>query len=181
MNQIEKPSRRFAMLFRVLFFLYPVALLVLWLEVVPGAGDQWLELDVLTAVAPTMTGGKILPWQRLACFGAAMLPGAAVMYAYRELWRLFELYASGTFFEQENVACCRALGWALMAQQLLALPEEAIQTAVLTALNPEGQRSVTVSLEDGNLTLVVVGLMLILVSRVMDEGRKLQEEQRLTV
>lgn len=181
MQHIIRPSKRFALLFRSLFFLYPAGVLAVWLTVDPASNGQWLELDVLKDVMPLSGGAALRTWQRLACFGAAMLPGAAVMYAYRSLWRLFDLYAAGVFFEQENVACFRGIGWALMAQQALALPEGALQTLALTALNPAGGRMVTLSLEDNNVTLLIVGLMIILIAKVMDQGRKLQEEQRLTV
>lgn len=180
-NSIQRPSKRFALLFRVLFFLYPIGVLAVWLVADPGTGGQWLELDAFKRAGLFSADPPLGTWQRLACFGAAMLPGAAVMYAYRSLWRLFDLYAAGAFFEQENVACFRDIGWALMAQQILTLPAGALQTLALTAHNPEGERMVTLAIEDSNVTLLVVGLMIILISKVMDEGRKLQEEQRLTV
>jgi hypothetical protein len=110
-----------------------------------------------------------------------LLPGAAIMYVYLVLSRLFNLYAQGVFFEKENVSCYRSIAYGLIFQQFLFIVEEALQTFLLTIRNPEGERLVTIGFDDTNVSLLIVGFMIILISRIMDEGRKIQEEQNLTV
>ncbi|MBI9079390.1 MAG: DUF2975 domain-containing protein [Pseudodesulfovibrio sp.] len=110
-----------------------------------------------------------------------MVPGAAIMYVYWTLSRLFDLYARGVFFGKENVSCYRAIGYGLICQQLLFTVEEVLQTFFLTMHNLEGEKIISISFDDTNASLLVVGLMIILISRIMDEGRKIQEEQSLTV
>lgn len=181
MNTITKPSRRFALLFRVLFYLYPVATLCLWLWIDTTGSNEWMELDAITDVMNGAPVRDFAMWQRLACFGASMLTGGAVMYVFHRLARLFDLYAGGEFFGSGTVACYRAVGWGLIAQQVLSLPEGGLLAVILTWNNPVGERLVTVSVDDANISLVVVGLMIILISRIMDEGRKMREEQQLTI
>lgn len=181
MNSITKPSRRLALLFQVVFFVYPLAMLGLWLWFDPTGAEGFLGVELLK---PFMRGHaiqSIVMWQRLGCFGASMLSGVAVMYVFLSLSRLFNLYGAGEFFSAANVACYRAIGVGLMVQQLVSLPEGALQTLMLSWTNPEGQRFIAVGMDEVNVSLVLVGFMVILISRIMDEGRKLQEEQQLTV
>ncbi|WP_316898039.1 DUF2975 domain-containing protein [Pseudodesulfovibrio indicus] len=181
MDNITKPSKRFAVLFRVLFFIHPVLLLVFWMYIYPTDSSGWLGFRALNVLSESGALPDIDLWQRLACFGAALLPGAAIMYVYLVLSRLFTLYAHGVFFGKGNVSCYRAIAYGLIAQQFLFMAEEALQTLLLTIRNPEGERLISVGFDDANVSLLIVGLMIILISRIMDEGRKIQEEQSLTV
>ena len=180
MNNITRPSRRFALLFRAVFYLYPAAMLCLWLLVDP-AGGHWTGFDPVGAVLGDHPVREFGVWQRVACFGASMLSGGAVMYVFARLSRLFGLYARGEFFGPGNVACYRSIGYALIVQQALSLPEGGLLALALTWNNPVGERLFTLGVDDANVSLVVVGLMIILVSRIMDEGRKMSEEQQLTI
>lgn len=181
MDTITKPSRRFAILFRVLFYIHPVILFVFWMSFDPTDTTGWLGFKTLSILSENGPVPDIDTWQRIACFGVAMLPGAAIMYVYLALSRLFGLYGRGVFFGKENVSCYRSIAYGLIAQQFLFVVEETVQTLLLTIRNPEGQRMLSVGFDDANVSLIVVGLMIILISRIMDEGRKIQEEQSLTV
>ena len=181
MNTITKPSRRFAILFRTVFYAYPAVMLCLWLWIDPAGSNDWLDFDLIESVMEGHPIPDITPWQRVACFGASMLTGSAVMYVFHSLSRLFDLYGAGEFFSAGNVARYRAIGSGLIIQQILSLPEEALQTLILSWSNPEGERFLSIGVDDANISLVVVGLMVILISRIMDEGRKMQEEQQLTI
>jgi hypothetical protein len=181
MNNITKPSRRFALLFRIVFFLYPVATLCLWLWADPSGPEHWTGFDPIGTVLGGHPVREFGMWQRVACFGASMLTGGAVMYVFSKLSRLFTLYARGEFFGPGNVACYRSIGYGLIVQQILSLPEGGLLALALTWNNPAGERLFTLGVDDANVSLVVVGLMIILVSRIMDEGRQLSEEQQLTI
>ena len=80
------------------------------------------------------------------------------------LFALFGLYRKGVLFGAKNVSYIRFLGYWLMIDWLIDYQMQG-------------------TLHDMNLsaTPVFVGLMIILVARIMDEGRKIQEEQELTV
>ena len=181
MDNITRPSRRFALLFRAVFYLYPVAMLCLWLWVDPAGEVNWTGLDPIGSVLGGYPVHEFGMWQRVACFGASMLTGGAVMYVFSRLSRLFDLYARGEFFGPGNVAYYRSIGYGLIIQQALSLPEGGLLALALTWNNPVGERIFTLGVDDANVSLVVVGLMIILVSRIMDEGRKMSEEQQLTI
>lgn len=181
MDTITKPSRRFAVLFRVVFYAYPVIMFCLWLWIDPAGSNDWLDFDLIESVMEGRTVTELLLWQRVACFGASMLTGGAVMYVFRRLSRLFDLYGEGVFFDAGTVTCYRGIGAGLIVQQLLSFPEQALQTLILSWKNPVGERFISFGVDDANISLIIVGLMIILISRIMDEGRKMQEEQQFTV
>ena len=51
----------------------------------------------------------------------------------------------------------------------------------LTMHNPPGHHIVRVGLSSDNIIVLLIGIVVVLIAWVMEEGRKLQEEQRLTV
>jgi len=78
--------------------------------------------------------------------------------------RLFKLFERGIFFTVDNVrhvkmlGCCLAVGGVMNATLELMAPQRQI-----------------------DLNLLAVGALILLVAWIMDEGRKIQEEQELTV
>ena len=80
------------------------------------------------------------------------------------LFALFNLYRRGIFFSAKNTRLIRALGYYLMVDWLI---DYLLQGAV---------RDMQLS-----TTPLFIGLIIIFVSWIMDEGRKIQEEQELTV
>jgi hypothetical protein len=80
------------------------------------------------------------------------------------LYALFGLYRKGILFGAKNVHYIRFLGYWLMIDWLIDYQMQG-------------------ALHDMNLSVtpVFAGLMIILVAWIMDEGRKIREEQELTV
>lgn len=179
MNNITKPSRRFALFLTLILYAYPIFLLWLWID--PANSASSLGFDLINTIMGETQIRETMLWQRLACFAASMLTGGVTMYMLHTLSRLFTLYGKGEFFGTQNVACYRAVGISFIVQQAVSLPEQALQTAILSWTNPVGQRVVAIGADDTNIALIAVGLMVIIISRIMDEGRKMQEEQQLTV
>jgi hypothetical protein len=86
------------------------------------------------------------------------LASAAVLYA------LFSLYGRGILFSARNVLYLRFQGYYLILGYII-----------------DYQIKGTLRDMDLSLTPVFAGLMIIFIAWIMDEGRKIQEEQELTV
>lgn len=87
----------------------------------------------------------------------------------------------GHIFSPTTVACYRRLGRSLLfwaAAQFLGTP---LLTLALTSANPPGQHMITIGVGSGELTALFLGGVVLLVSCVMDEGRRLEEDQLLTI
>jgi len=78
--------------------------------------------------------------------------------------RLFWLYGRGILFSAKNIICIRFFGWLLMIDWFIDL-------------EIQGQ------FHDYGLSMTpfFLGLLIIFFAWIMDEGRKIQEEQELTV
>jgi hypothetical protein len=86
------------------------------------------------------------------------LGSAAVLFA------LFQLYGQGILFAARNVRYIRFLGYWLIIDWII-----------------DYQMQGTLHDMDLSTTPVFVGLIIIFIAWIMDEGRKIQEEQELTV
>jgi hypothetical protein len=80
------------------------------------------------------------------------------------LYNLFRLYERGILFSARNVRYIRFLGYYLI-----------LDWAVIYQLESLSQKM------DLSFTQPFIGLMIIFIAWIMDEGRKIQEEQELTV
>jgi len=54
-------------------------------------------------------------------------------------------------------------------------------SVILTMGKPPGQRLLVVGLDSGDFTGVFVGVVVLIISWVMDEGRKIEEDQALII
>ena len=80
------------------------------------------------------------------------------------LFALFRLYGQGILFAAKNVNYIRFLGYWLMLDWVIDYQMQATLHDMALSMTP-----------------VFVGLLIIFVAWIMDEGRKIQEEQDLTV
>ena len=78
--------------------------------------------------------------------------------------RLFALYEHGDFFKTRNIRCIKFLGLVVIGIWLT----QTILEAMACQINLDG-------------TGLVYGVLVFFIAWIMDEGRKIQEEQELTV
>jgi hypothetical protein len=82
--------------------------------------------------------------------------------------RLLRVYANGNFFTSANITCIKWLGYLVIGDWLVGKFIDAVAF-----------RDVVIGF--GDLTKPAIGLLIILIAWIMDEGRKIKEEQELTV
>jgi len=189
---MDRRIQRFAKLFRAIFFatlvLSPVIMAVLWLsggEILLGDGGLTTTIGLVrdnvsldAAHAPAFP----LAWgQRWLGLGVGLIPLGATMLCLWWLVRLFSLFSTGEIFTGNTVKYIRRTGWTMLAGVALMPIHEALLTLVLTMHNPPGERLITISLESGDARDLLIAGIIILVSWIMDEGRKLRETDELTV
>ncbi len=126
--------------------------------------------------------------------------GVTVILAiwYWKLARLFRLYERGFIFASENVRCIKILGLLWIAQWTLkTIHQFVFNYYSLPSLRSSLPTKVASKLKEemfsGNVNLfpfpfwninfgpLLAGIVIILIAWIMDEGRKIQEEQELTV
>ena len=123
-----------------------------------------------------------LTWDTIGLLYVAGLPRFLVtMGILLCLCRLFRLYETGNFFEVANVVLYRRLGTLFLVAVLASVLSDTLGSVALTLHNPPGQRMLTVGLSSNHLQLLFVGLVAMALGRVMEQGRLLQDEAKLTV
>ncbi len=162
----------------------------------------WLLLGLLFSSITTWSrtgatpGTTVFDWGYFCSSLAALIYHLVLCCWYWKLAQLFRLYERGSIFTSETIRCIKTLGllclmgWALMsATHFLssglprftppALPQDALVT-----VTTQVYRLGFFSFDFGtgiDFGVLLGGLIVVLAAWIMDEGRKLQEEQALTV
>lgn len=103
------------------------------------------------------------------------------MYSCWQLVKLFGLYSQGMIFTADNSACYRRAAWALLIGEIVYPFTQTAVSYIATMNNAVGDRLIFVSFDDTNFGNIVVACVILAISWVMDEGRKLQDEAELTI
>jgi len=170
---IERVSRRFAALCLWMGFAIVTAVGTYWWLVEPASATIWLS----GVAQPQVLSFEV----RSLAFLITMVPTLAVLAGLAYLHRLFRLYATGIIFGEGNVAALRGLSLSCIAFAIADVAFRPLLALVLTMNNPPGERFVTVALSSGSIMALVFGGVLWVIVRVMDEARKIDEEQAWTV
>jgi len=126
-----------------------------WVAVLPGTTRIWFS-EHQTFTAPFNIPTPVLTLASIR-FGL-MVFCAGVMF------RLLGLYRQGKYFTARNISYLRFLGYYVVVDWFVTNQLETLaqQTTIF-------------------LTQPIIGLAIIFIAWIMDEGRKIQEEQALTV
>jgi hypothetical protein len=118
---------------------------------------------------------------RFMGFLVTMMPTAVAMAGAYYLMRLFHLYEQGYIFKPPNVLCFKRLSRVLMWWFAVGIIHRSLLSVALTLHNPPGHRIFTLGIGSPDLTALLLGCILAVIAWVMEEGRKLQEDQDFTV
>ncbi len=95
---------------------------------------------------------------------------------------LFQNYKKGNIFSLENAKKYNQIGWLCFVNGLITAPLAGMfMVAAATLSNPPGQRYISVSFGTVNLESLFYGILIIVISWVMVEGYKLQEDSQYTI
>jgi hypothetical protein len=108
-------------------------------------------------------------------YAVTIIKCSMYMYGLIILRRLFSLYEKAIFYSKDNVTCYKSIGLTLI---LIGLLNFITKTGIGAMINsPPDQIILSVSFLINLLPSLLPGLLLLLISRVTDEGRKIAEEQ----
>lgn len=173
-QRIGRISRRFAGVCSALMVGAPVLVAV-----------YWLTLDLAELNAAWMEGvagvTSFPPWLRGVCLALSLVLAWPLVLGLVHLRRLFRLYAAGAMFGERNVAALRGFGLSLALFAVGQLIYTPIMALTISSGNPPGQRVISVGIDAGMALAAVAGGVLMVIAWVMDEARKIDEDQRFTV
>ncbi len=124
---------------------------------------------------------SLSPLNKMLAFLVTLIPNLFSVLALYFLARLFRRFEQMEFFSQSTVGNLRKIGFSLLAGQIAHPFYTALISLVLTVSNPPGQRLIAVAFGAKEFSWTALSLVIILASWIMDEGRKIQEEQAATI
>ena len=114
-------------------------------------------------------------------FISCVLPLGALIYGLANVRKLFSLYRAGVIFSFEHVSIFKKVSRALVAWVFLSIMYESAKSVIFSIGNPPGQRVLQVGFGSAEMTTLIVAGITFAIAWVMDEGRILDEDNKLTV
>ncbi|HNX58954.1 MAG TPA: DUF2975 domain-containing protein [Spirochaetota bacterium] len=175
-NRIKSMSRVFRIIFFSLVIAIPVGFALYWgfYNILP------VNFRLTTQEFP-MTADSIAGFNRMLCAAAGIIPLAVHIGIVFTLARLFGMYERGDILTAGNVSCIRKLGYLFIARAVAGIIHTPLLALALTITNTPGNRQISLSLSSDEISSVLTGFVIIVIARVMDEGRAASDEQKLVI
>jgi len=146
---------------------------LIWLAVVPDALAIALRREVPGVVvepgAPALAAAGLV-----SLVPALIFIGA--MWSTRTLFRL--LGRAATVFDPRAPSLLKRLGLLAVAAAFAGVFVRMTVALLMTSSNPPGQQQLVLSVSSGDVTALVVGLLMLAFALVMQEGVRLDEDNR---
>ena len=186
LDKVKKYSASLSLLFFVIWFVLAFSG-VIGLIIVLTINESQRIPSTLIFGGTTYVGDEVTWPVKIVVSIGWLLTVAIALKLVGHLGKLFGLYAKGEIFTAENVRQIRAIGisvflfmgiwlYGLLTQLIVGVPGAgaAIETQSMAV------RGFGFGLPEP-LTVVIAGIIIVIVSWIMDVGRELREEQDLTV
>jgi hypothetical protein len=174
-ERIQRVSKKLHYLLLIILWIMPAVTALVWLFI------NRLPETMYRNMLPYFVSVPLPASARLMGFAVVMIPTGVAMFGLFYVMKLFQLYEQGQIFQLANVRCFRNLSRVLIWWFIAGIIHKSLLSVALTLHNPPGQRMLTLELGSPDLTALLVGVILAVISWVMEEGRKLQEDQDLTI
>lgn len=114
-------------------------------------------------------------------FLITMVPTTVFLFSLLYLIKLFKLYEDGIIFTKKNVYYTKCIAYCILVWQILGPIREILVSLVSSWNNPPGERFITFGFSDFNVGIIFIAFVILLISKIMSEACKIQEEQTYTV
>jgi Protein of unknown function (DUF2975) len=119
---------------------------------------------------------QLLPVQIVLGIAIMMVPVGVMMFGLWNLRQLFAGFGAGRIFTIENTRALRVFAWSAMAVVVVQFFTDALLALVLTLNNPPDQRVLALSLSTDQIIAVFITFVFVVIARVLEEGRKLADD-----
>ncbi len=175
--KIKKFSKNLQLLLSSLVVIIPLYYISYW-ALVNYLPETLINVNIPpTPVSPNELSIKL----QLIGFIASFLPLSALLYVLINIRKLFSFYREGMIFSFEHVILFKKTAKALLLWVVLSMIYESVKSVIFSVGNPPGSRVITVGFGSAEITILLVGVIVFIIAWVMDEGRFLNEENKLTV
>lgn len=172
MQNIQKWSRFIRIIFQIAFVAIPILAFGEWGFFSSQTIESFESFRKSSVSLPT----EVPYTTRALCFMLSMIPNGIIMFGFYHLIKLFKLYELGKVFTSESIRHIKISAYSLLAWVITDFFTYSLIILALTIDNPIGQRSLSVSITSNHISTFVVSLIAIIIAQVMDEARKLKDE-----
>lgn len=185
MMRIKKTSQLMLFILNGLLLLIPLWNMSMWFL------NDWLPLEAVfshSVFVRTPEGMvniatlNLNPLQRFLGVFSSLIESASLLIGMIILRKLFQNYKKGHIFTLENAKKYQQLGYLFFLHAFITKPlAETFSVIAVTLNNPPGHRYISIGFGPPNLETIFCGILVIIISWVMIEGQKLQDDQHLTI
>jgi len=173
LERLSAISRLLGWVCLALVVLLPVSVVVVWLNFDVFGPSMADRLGITRSHA---LPEQLQPVQMALGIGVMMVPAAVMAFGLWNLRQLFAGFGAGRIFTLENTRALRIFAWSAMAVIVVQFFTDGLLTVVLTLNNPPGQRVLALSLSTEQIIALFVGAVFVVIARVLEEGRKLADD-----
>lgn len=166
-------SRKLLILFWFLFFFVATLDTTLWFSTTLF-NAQWFDASFPVEVELPLSLARSLLGYIPSMFSAFL-----TMAMLWQLITLFGLYEKGHIFEPQNAYCYKRLSYLLIATPFVSAISELFLTLSLTYDGESWYYSI--SIDDVDISMMVTGLVVRVISVVMERAAELKQESELTI
>lgn len=188
MYRIQKVSSYLLIFFNLLLIALPLFALILWMfieyEPLKIAISEGLFFDVVRTPegVVNLSTVKWTPLSKFVDFIATLVGLLPTILGLFVLKAVFRNYQKGDIFNAYNARHYKYLGWIFFSDALILKPlSDMLMVLGVTLSNPPGHRYITIGYGNPNVEELFCGVLVIVISWVMVEGYKLQEEQKFVI
>jgi hypothetical protein len=188
MDRIQKVSSYLLVIFNILLVVLPLSLFILWMFMDYGPIKEAIESGVFFEPVHAPRGivnlAK-LPWDPLTKFIGFMgnLVGILpILLGLIILKSIFRNYRKGEIFNIINARQYKYLGYLFFLDALITSPlSNMLKILAVTLTYPTGPRTIVIGFGTPTFESLFCGILVIVISWVMVEGYKLQEDQKFII
>ena len=179
MNDIQKISKRLRILFQCMLAIVPIGVLGFWLSATSN-----YDFHQLTGLGINVADFTSYPLTATSKGLALLLSGLLTLiplYALVKLIRLFKNYENMQLFTLDNAITYHQLGRSLLLWVVCGFIYGGIMSVVLSFNNPPGERVISLSFTGIDFLALICAFLVMVISRVMQKGYSLAEENSHTI
>lgn len=183
MDKIKRVSRILKFLFSIVILCLPILLVVYWIDAPEPLGFKTDESQVLLNFIPgnIEVASTLSLTTKFLGFLISMIPNGIYLLILFYLVRLFRLYERGVIFTEENIKYIRYIAYCILFCEVLKPIHDILMSLTLTWNNPPGERMISAGFGTTNISMIITALIILMVSWIMTEACRLNEEQKYTV
>jgi len=188
MNRIQKVSAYLLSILNLLLIGVPIITGCLWMFMeVPlpkEAISEGLFFDLVKTPEGVVNLSTVTwsPLSKFIGFTANLVGLLPILFGIYVLKLTFQNYKKGEIFNLINAKYYQYLGWLFFLDGLLIKPlSNMLMVLAVTLTNPPGHRYLQIEYGTPNLEVLFCGMIVLVISWVMAEASRLQQEQEFTI